>query len=556
MPKSSPDDVTIVELKGLRAAPTLPRPARALARGPRAPDVGASLARSLAGQDLELAKEYTFVREAPPPKPKAKRARALKHAAALAGDERAALTLNVALGDGEEALILLEEDGVFSWHVQGEDVTPPAAHQAIMRQRATTGRRATKGSVRRRVKRFALTLPPAAPPAIVPPRSKTVVAGRRRGLGSFIASAVIGRVTARVFRFVAGKIVGPVIDHMERNVRTGMVLIQDVDCTKWRLIDDSEQLDLPADRPARVLLWVHGTFSSTMGAFGALSQTPHGKALLKSALKSYDLVVGFDHATLSLTPMQNATDLLARLERQKWPRPPVFDAVSHSRGGLVFRSLVESALPASSFQYTINRAVFVACTNNGTELARRKNWDRMIDRYTNLAAGVTRAIGFLSGSPVGAKILGESIRGVGSFVKALAIAALDDNGVPGVEAMDPAGAFVRQLNDLQAGQPQPEGSFYCVLTSSFDPGKAERSGSTPEFPANWWMRLAERPVDELMGRENDLVVDVASMSDIDTSIGNFVKKRFDFGTNGAVYHTNYFLQKGTTVELTDWLELG
>ena len=562
MPRSSPDDVTVVELKGLRPAPAAAPRARGLKAGPRGarrapvvPDIGATLAKSLGGQDLELAKEITFIREpTPPAKPKAKRARGLKRAAAPVGDDRAALTLNVALADGEDALILLEEDGVFSWHVQGEDVTPPAARHAMLRQRATTGRRPSTTTARQRVKRFALSLPPAPAAAPEPARGKAV-AGRKRGLGSFIAKTIVGQVTARVFRFVAGKIVGPIIDHMERNVRTGMVKIADVDCTKWRLMDDSEQLELPKDRPARVLLWVHGTFSSTMGAFGGLSQTAHGKALLKAALKKYDAVIGFDHATLSVTPMQNATDLLARLERQKWPKPPVFSAVSHSRGGLVFRSLVEAALPVSNFKYAVDRAVFVACTNAGTELARRKNWDRMIDRYTNLAAGASKAIGLLTGTIAGAKILGEAIRGVGAFVKALAVAALDDNKVPGLEAMDPAGAFVRQLNDLQAGQPQPEGSFYCVMTSNFDPATAQRNGSTPEFPPAWWMRLGQKPVDELMGRENDLVVDVDSMSEIDTSVGDFIKDRFDFGTNGAVYHTNYFLQKGTSIELTDWLQL-
>ena len=562
MPKSSPDDVTIVELRGLRSATAATRPARAPVRGlrgaaraPRAVDMGAALARSLAGQDLELAREITFIREAPASKPKATRAKGLKRAGAPIADERAALTLDVALADGEDALILLEEDGVFSWHVRGEEVTPPAARHAIVHQRMTTGRRPPKGSARGRTKRFALLLPLAPVPVPAPARARSPVANRRRGLGSFIASTIVGHVTARVFRFIAGKIVGPVIGHMERNVRTGMVLMSDVDCTKWRLMDDSEQLELPMDRASKVLLWVHGTFSSTMGSFGGLSLTPHGKGLLKAALATYDAVIGFDHATLSVTPMQNASDLLARLERQKWPRPPIFDAVAYSRGGLVFRSLVESALPASKFEYVVNRAIFVACTNAGTELARRRNWDRLIDRYTNLAAGASNAIGMLSGSPVGARILGEAIRGVGAFVKALAVAALDENGVPGLEAMDPAGAFVRQLNDLQAGQPQPEGSFYCVLTSNFDPQEAERNGSTPEFSPTWWLRLADKPVDELIGKDNDLVVDVESMSKIDTSVGDFVKKRFDFGTNGAVYHTNYFLQKGTAIELTGWLEL-
>ena len=161
----------------------------------------------------------------------------------------------------------------------------------------------------------------------------------------------------------------------------------DVDCTKWRLMSESEQLSLPADRPARVLLWVHGTFSSTMGSFGGLSQTAYGKALLKATLSKYDAIIGFDHRTMSVDPMQNASDILGRLERQKWPKPPVFDAICFSRGGLVFRALVECALPASNFAYSVERAIFVACTNAGTELARRKNWDRLIDRLHQPGGG-------------------------------------------------------------------------------------------------------------------------------------------------------------------------
>ncbi|HYN82223.1 MAG TPA: hypothetical protein VES88_12025 [Gemmatimonadaceae bacterium] len=292
-----------------------------------------------------------------------------------------------------------------------------------------------------------------------------------------------------------------------------------------------------------------------MGSFGALSQTPHGKALLKATLAKYDAVIGFDHATMSVDPMQNASDMLARLERQKWPKPPVFDAICFSRGGLVFRSLVESALPASNFKYTVERAIFVASTNGGTELARRKNWNRLIDRYTNLASAACAAIGVVTASSVATKILGEAIRGVGALVKSLAVVALDEGGVPGLEAMDPSGGFVRKINDLQAGQPQPASSYYCVITSNFDPDKAQKTGSTPEFPPGWWLRLADNPIDELMNKENDLVVDVPSMSEIDLGVGDFIKKRFDFGTNGAVYHTSYFLQRDTSAELAEWLQL-
>jgi hypothetical protein len=559
MARQARDAVVIVGLRGLREVAPAKERARSAMHPPRSAAqarppgfAGAALAASLGGQELALAMEQTFTREAPAPPPSGRRRRGLRRAAALAPmDGRQGMTLDVPVADGEEAVILLEEDGVFSWHLRADDVTSPDVHRDIVRQRSTSGRRPAKGAPRRRIKRFTVNLGAAPPPK---PRAPGL-AGRQHGLGSFVAGAIAGKVVARVFRFAAGKVMGPIIDHMERDIHPGLVWMGDPDCMKWRLMDRSEQLTIPADRPARVLLWVHGTFSSTVGSFGGLSQTPHGKALLNAMLAKYDAVIGFDHPTMSVTPMQNASAILARLELQKWPKPPVFDAISYSRGGLVFRSLVEYALPASTFACTVDRAIYVACTNGGTELARRKNWDRLMDRYTNLAAGACTAIGALTGSAVATKILGEAIKGVGAFVKALALAALDEGGMPGIEAMDPSGSFVRQINDVQAGQPQPSSTYYCVVTSNFDPDTAVGQGSTPEVPAGFWMRVAEKPVDELLNKPNDLVVDVPSMSAFDPGVGDFVKKHHDFGTNGSVYHTVYFLQDQTSAELANWLQI-
>jgi hypothetical protein len=559
MAQFTQDPVKIVGLMGLRVAASAKAPARGALHRPRstarrtAPvDVGAALAASFGRQELELAMEQPFAREAGSPPPSGARRRGIRRAAAPATtDDRAGVTLDVPLADGEEAIVLLEQDGVFSWQLRSEELTPPAVHRAIVRQRATFGRQPPQGAPRQRTRRFAIKLDAAPPPK---PRAPALP-GRKRGLGSFIAGAMVGKVVVRVFRFVARKVVGALVDHMERDIQPGLVWMGDTDCMKWRPMDRSEQLALPKDRPARVLLWVHGTFSSTLGSFGGLSQTPHGKAFLKAMLAKYDAIIGFDHPTMSVTPMQNASALLARLQLQKWPKPPVFDAICFSRGGLVFRSLVEYALPASAFAYTVDRAIFVACTNNGTELARRKNWDRLMDRYTNLAAGACTAIGALTGSAVATRILGEAIKGIGAFVKTLALAALDEGGMPGIEAMDPSGSFVRRINDGQAGQPQPSSSYYCVVTSNFDPDKAVTSGNAAEVPAGFWMRVADKPVDELMNKENDLVVDVPSMSAIDPGDGDFVKKRHDFGTNGSVYHTVYFLQQQTSAALSNWLQI-
>ena len=67
---------------------------------------------------------------------------------------------------------------------------------------------------------------------------------------------------------------------------------------------------LPTDRPARVLLLVHGTFSSTVGAFGAMAVWPGAEGFVATVLSAYDAVIGYDHRTLSVDPKQNARDLL------------------------------------------------------------------------------------------------------------------------------------------------------------------------------------------------------------------------------------------------------
>ena len=56
----------------------------------------------------------------------------------------------------------------------------------------------------------------------------------------------------------------------------------------------------PLGHPPRILLLVHGTFSSTIGGFGQLGGTPAGKKLLGSPKDRYDVGLGYDHLTLSV----------------------------------------------------------------------------------------------------------------------------------------------------------------------------------------------------------------------------------------------------------------
>ncbi len=62
-------------------------------------------------------------------------------------------------------------------------------------------------------------------------------------------------------------------------------------------------LALPIDRPVRVLLLVHGTFSSTVGAFAPMGLVPGAEGFLPTVLSAYDAVLGYDHRTLSVDPL-------------------------------------------------------------------------------------------------------------------------------------------------------------------------------------------------------------------------------------------------------------
>ena len=256
-------------------------------------------------------------------------------------------------------------------------------------------------------------------------------------------------------------------DRLERHVQPSLVRIGGSSITSWRNVDSLAGMGLDGNPAPRVLLFVHGTFSSTRGGFGALTAAPWGCAFLDAAVEQYDAVIGYDHRTLSEDPKKNAEAMLAALRTVDWKGTPQFDIITHSRGGLVFRSLTEQLLPSSGFKATFKNAVFAGVPNAGTELARRKNWNDLINLYTNGAAMLFRLIGGLApaAAPIAAGFA-EGITILGSLVKYLAEAATSDV-VPGLEAQVPDGRFVKELNRGNAGRPTPATTFYTWIGSTF-----------------------------------------------------------------------------------------
>ncbi len=357
-----------------------------------------------------------------------------------------------------------------------------------------------------------------------------------------------GPVTATVLKFA----VHEAMEILERHVQPGIVVIDQVDPAAWHRVDTLADVALPTDRAARILLAVHGTFSSTTGAFAGLAAHDPGRALLQAAIDGYDAVVGYDHRTLSLDPRQNAEDLLERLRPAGAGGPPHLDVLTHSRGGLVARSLTELLLPAGAdFPAEIGRMIFVASTNAGTLFASPEHWKAFVDLYTNLVIAASRLID--AASPIAGTLIRGAVSGVGAFVKHLVGSALDPAQVPGLAAMDPAGAFVHTINETQPGQATPATSSMFAITSDFE---ADGPAVGPSgLPPKLLLKLGDAVVDHVFHQAaNDLVVDDASMSAIDLP-AHFIDASFDFGANSSVYHVNYFLREEVAGAIAGWLEL-
>jgi hypothetical protein len=286
-------------------------------------------------------------------------------------------------------------------------------------------------------------------------------------LGPF-GDFVIGRVKAYVLKFASRFIPGAVMAFLERDTHPGLVLMTGNDVKDWSLVNDLTQVTLPESRPAKILLFVHGTFSSTVGSYGVLTSTAQGRRLLAAAAGSYDAVIGFDHRTLSRDPLENAIDLHARLTALHLPFVPSIDIVSYSRGALVARSLIEYLLPSSTWSVNIGKVVFVGATNAGTQLAEPDNWKDFVDLYTNLAVGAARSIGLVTGTTPAAEIVRGLVAGIGAFVKYLVSASVTDRHIPGLAAMEPDGPFVTAINGTQPNQPVA-GTPWYVVSSDFEP---------------------------------------------------------------------------------------
>jgi CHAT domain-containing protein len=393
------------------------------------------------------------------------------------------IDLSCKLAPGEAAVLVVRRpSGALTFHVPAETV------------------RATRGGAG--VVRFTIPAPPAA---------------ATRGIVAQAIKAIVVKVTDAVIDAAVGAALPPLVRAFEtktwdrRGLKEGWLKI-----TQEALKAKALAAGTPSSTE-RTLLFIHGTFSNAAAAFGSLADTDF---FSQAAALYGDRIFAFDHFTLSRTPEENARMLLEGLPA----KPFTFDVITHSRGGLVLRTLVEraKAFGSQSDRFNIGRVVLVASPNEGTPLATPRRFEDTIGWFANLL-----------------EILPDNPFTTGPAFVANAIVWLAKHisgDLPGLAAMNGDGEMIRELQ----GPPGPPPDRYSALVANCSP-----SGTLT--------RLLDAGLDQFFGSANDLVVPSEGGWRIDRSGKTFIpgSRIGCFGQGGnlagdSVTHVDIFAQAAAT----------
>ncbi|HLN83936.1 MAG TPA: CHAT domain-containing protein [Candidatus Binatia bacterium] len=311
-----------------------------------------------------------------------------------------------------------------------------------------------------------------------------------------------------------------------------------------------------------LLVFIHGTGSSTLGSFGDLQKISANDWDALEA-KFGGRIYGFEHLTLSESPIQNAIELATQL-----PKGAQVNLVTHSRGGIVgdllcldafSDELIEqfkSDLPEpgdvpedererlkkeianahaeqraklrdlrallQDRQFAIRRYVRVAAPARGTLLASG-NFDVFLSALLTLIGRVP----YLYGNP----LYYAFKRVVLEIAKNRTNAKL----VPGIEAMLPDAPMARFL---ASAKPQGSTQFAAISGDTEGGGLLKRLGVLFTDYAFF------------SGVDNDLVVDTGSMY---AGIAREAHGRALFDQGPTTSHFHYFQNDATRAALRDWL---
>lgn len=303
---------------------------------------------------------------------------------------------------------------------------------------------------------------------------------------------------------------------------------------------------------APLLVFIHGTMSSTEGSFGGLwTDQPDVRKRLNQ--QHIQRCYAFEHKTFTESPITNALALANAL-----PDKARLHLVSHSRGGMIGELLCRASridakgesLPSfedadfnlfsvsdqrvslndlrqladvlKKKQLTVERFIRVACPARGTTLASGR-----LDRFLSvLNMGLSTLIKL------------EWVTDIPWFVAAVAKERTDPTVMPGLEAMMPGSATVKLLNRPGVAV----ASDLRVIAGDYD------GDGILGTVADW-------ALEGFYSCENDVVVNTPSM------YGGAVrtdKKQepcgwYFYAQGAQVYHFSYFKQSSTAAQLCNGL---
>jgi pimeloyl-ACP methyl ester carboxylesterase/tetratricopeptide (TPR) repeat protein len=234
--------------------------------------------------------------------------------------------------DGEQRVVLVEEDGRYTWALP-----PPGQKQVRLALEPRPGSRGLVGKAVRRVLRVVAV--------------KTVGWAVHAATGTIVGAWDERRHPHRLRVWTPE-------DHQDPN---------------------APPPDLQKLSGAPALLVIHGFMGSIHGSFGDLKPE-----VVSHVHQAYGgRTFAFDHPTLAASPVRNTQWLVNQLTSDS---PGLeLDILAHSRGGLVAREL---ARQLTGNDVTVRSITFVATPNDGTPLADPKRPQGLLDTLTNLAGAV------------------------------------------------------------------------------------------------------------------------------------------------------------------------
>lgn len=336
-------------------------------------------------------------------------------------------------------------------------------------------------------------------------------------------------------------------------------------CTAPRKLNDEKEPialagkfgAIPTNRP--VLLFIHGTASSTNGSFSGLANADNG-VLWKRLSDFYGgHIYALEHQTFSRSPLENVQDLM---QSDKLPKGVDFHLVSHSRGGIVGEVLCRACRKVDSKnqyfddddfanfkanaddlghdrsddikamkvlntafaakQIKVTKFVRVACPARGTLLASER-----IDRYLSLLLNI---IAKVIPAPVGTEFFDI----VQAFLLAFIKTRADPSAIPGLEAQMPGSPLVQSLNRADITL---DGELSVIA------GDVEGSGLLG--------RAMIALTDAFYREDHDLVVNSKAMTGGAQREPGDASQFLDRGAE--VNHFNYFKNHDTRTALADAL---